>query len=121
MHFRRQHPYGIYILDFYCFETNLAIEIDGLIHLKRLEYDEERTKYLESTGLKVVRFNNKDVEDRIDWVLDKIKLSLNELPPSRPPLKRGRFSPTGEGEISNRFPLGGNKKGGKNNMDKNFI
>jgi hypothetical protein len=44
-----------------------------------------------------------------------------KLPPSRPPLKRGRFSPTGEGEISNRFPLGGNKKGGKNNMDKNFI
>jgi len=39
MHFRRQHPYGIYILDFYCYEANLANEIDGPIHLDNQEYD----------------------------------------------------------------------------------
>ena len=51
MYFRRQHPYGIYILDFFCFEANLVIEVDGLIHLSKHEYDLERTKYLESSGL----------------------------------------------------------------------
>ena len=39
MHFRRQHPFGIYILDFFCYEANLAIEIDGPIHLNHQEYD----------------------------------------------------------------------------------
>jgi len=72
-HFRRQHPYGIYILDFYCFEANLVIEIDGMIHLSRKNYDLERTNFLESSGLKVIRFKNSDIEDRIEWVLDKIK------------------------------------------------
>jgi very-short-patch-repair endonuclease len=48
MYFRRQHPYGIYVLDFYCFEAILAIEIDGLIHIGRHDYDIERTRYLES-------------------------------------------------------------------------
>ncbi|OFY60501.1 MAG: hypothetical protein A2Y71_05450 [Bacteroidetes bacterium RBG_13_42_15] len=78
MYFRRQHPYGIYILDFYCFEANLVIEIDGMIHLNQREYDTERTKYLESSGLRVIRFNNNDIENRIKWVLDKINLYLNK-------------------------------------------
>jgi very-short-patch-repair endonuclease len=76
MHFRKQHPYGIYILDFYCCSANLAIEIDGLIHLKRKAYDKERTEFLESSGLSVLRFTNKDIEDRIDWVIKEIKLRL---------------------------------------------
>ena len=73
LYFRRQHPYGIYILDFYCFEANLVIEIDGMIHLSRHTYDIERTKYLKSSGLSVLRFNNNDIETRIEWVLEKIK------------------------------------------------
>ena len=44
MHFRRQHPYGIYILDFYCYEANLANEIDGPIHLDNQEYYLDRIK-----------------------------------------------------------------------------
>jgi very-short-patch-repair endonuclease len=72
MYFRRQHPYGIYILDFYCFEANLVIEIDGMIHLNHHDYDIERTEYLESSGLKVLRFKNMDIESRIEWVLSKI-------------------------------------------------
>jgi 5-methyltetrahydrofolate--homocysteine methyltransferase/ATP-dependent helicase HrpA len=98
-YFRRQHPYGIYILDFYCFEINLVIEIDGMIHLSRHEYDTERTKYLESSGLKVIRFNNNDIETRIDWVLKKIDIYLNNPQPQY---------------TEDHFPLGGNKKGGKN-------
>jgi very-short-patch-repair endonuclease len=92
LHFRRQHPYGIYILDFYCFKTNLVIEIDGLIHLKQHTYDNERTRYLESSGLKVLRFKNKDIENRIEWVLDEIRSNLIESPPSQP-------SPKGEGAL----------------------
>ena len=68
-YFRRQHPFGIYILDFYCFEANLAIEIDGKIHLGHKEYDHERTEYLKSSGLKVLRFKNDDVEKRLEWVI----------------------------------------------------
>jgi very-short-patch-repair endonuclease len=81
MHFRRQHPYGIYILDFYCFEAQLVIEIDGMIHLKNREYDIERTEYLESSGLNVIRFKNEDVEERIEWVLKQIDTYLTKLPP----------------------------------------
>ena len=44
MYFRRQHPYGIYILDFYCFKANLVIEVDGEIHSNQKEYDDERTR-----------------------------------------------------------------------------
>ena len=80
IHFRRQHPYGIYILDFYCFEKQLVIEVDGLIHLNNIEYDEERTAYLESTGLKVIRFKNEDIEERIEWVLKQIDIYLTNLP-----------------------------------------
>jgi len=77
-HFRKQHPYGIYILDFYCFEASLAIEVDGEIHISREEYDNERTEYLESTGLKIIRFTNEDIEQRIDRVLLIISQYLNK-------------------------------------------
>jgi very-short-patch-repair endonuclease len=78
MHFRRQHPYNIYILDFFCFEAKLAIEIDGDIHLNQKEYDKERTRFLESTGLKVIRFPNKDIESRINWVIKVINEHTNK-------------------------------------------
>ena len=77
-YFRRQHPYNIYILDFYCFKSNLAIEIDGEIHLRQKVYDKERTRFLESSGLKVLRFTNEDIKTRIDWVLMIIKKNLKD-------------------------------------------
>jgi very-short-patch-repair endonuclease len=76
MYFRRQHPYGIYILDFYCFEANLAVEVDGKIHLDQKEYDLEKTKYLESSGLNVLRIENEDIDNRIDWVIELINTFL---------------------------------------------
>ncbi len=91
MYFRRQHPYGIYILDFYCFKANLAIEVDGEIHLGRKDYDKERTEYLESTGLRILRFKNEEIDAQIDYVLKEIKEHLcEELPPSRPSPSGGR-------------------------------
>ena len=72
MHFRRQHPYGIYIIDFLCDKANLAIEVDGDIHLFMGEYDGERTRYFESSGLKVLRFRNEEVESEIDNVIEQI-------------------------------------------------
>jgi very-short-patch-repair endonuclease len=84
MHFRRQHPYGIYILDFYCFEKDVVIEIDGMIHLKRHEYDNERTEYLESSGLKVMRFTIDDINERIEWVIAKIDSFISDAPSQLP-------------------------------------
>jgi very-short-patch-repair endonuclease len=81
MYFRRQHPYNIYILDFYCFKANLVIEVDGPIHDMTIEYDSERTRFLESSGLKVLRFTNEDIESRIDWVLELINGYLISNPP----------------------------------------
>ena len=72
MHFRKQHPYGHYILDFYCFESQLAIEVDGLIHLNKVEYDSERAACLESSGLTVLRFSNDEIENDIESVLYRI-------------------------------------------------
>ena len=71
-HFRRQHPFGAYIIDFYCYKANLAIEIDVDIHLGKKEYDKERDDYLISTGLKILRFKNEDIERRPEWVIERI-------------------------------------------------
>src|SRR4051812_19118296 len=55
--FRRQHPAGIYIADFYCHALKLVIEVDGSIHdiEENIKNDIERQKYLESEGIKVIR------------------------------------------------------------------
>ena len=79
LHFRRQHPYGIYILDFYCHKINLAIEVDGKIHKRKGEYDKERTEYLKSSNIYVLRFKNEEVERNIDLVIDRIKDYLFKL------------------------------------------
>jgi very-short-patch-repair endonuclease len=77
LHFRKQHPYGMYIIDFYCDKAGLAIEVDGKIHKTRLTYDKERTDYLESTGLKVIRFTNDDILNRLEWVISEIRKAIH--------------------------------------------
>ena len=69
VNFRRQHAIGKYITDFICIEKKLIIELDGSQHLEQEEYDEERTKYLNSLGYKVIRFWNNDVMNNIDGVI----------------------------------------------------
>src|SRR5437867_136800 len=59
--FRRQHPIGRFISDFYCDQFKLIVEIDGPSHLAQAEYDAERTQMLEQMGVTVLRFKNEDV------------------------------------------------------------
>ena len=72
--FRRQHVIAPYIVDFYCHELGLVIELDGSQHGRDdvIEYDAERTKFLEALGLTVVRYWNHDVLGRTDVMLDDL-------------------------------------------------
>jgi very-short-patch-repair endonuclease len=72
--FRRQHPVGGYILDFYCHDVRLAIELDGGGHntADQKLYDEERTKALNGAGIKIIRFWNHDVLTSLESVLEEI-------------------------------------------------
>ena len=66
--FRRQHTIGPYIVDFYCFEERVAIEVDGGQHSRRAAYDAERTSLLESEGVRVLRFWNNQVLGEVEAV-----------------------------------------------------
>ena len=77
--FRRQHSVGAYILDFYCPAEKLCIELDGADHYtgNGEDYDEERTKYLNSLNIRVIRFENKEVFQAIEYVLGRINSCFN--------------------------------------------
>lgn len=75
--FRRQHSIGSYIVDFYCKEKNLIIELDGSQHMEAKEYDKERDNYIKILGIKVLRFWNNDIDKNIEEVLIKIKKEIN--------------------------------------------
>ncbi|MBL9122754.1 MAG: endonuclease domain-containing protein [Planctomycetaceae bacterium] len=70
--FRRQHPLGAYIVDFYCPAHRLAIELDGNSHQGRADYDAARTSWLTANGIRVLRIENDDVLCEIDCVLEGI-------------------------------------------------
>ncbi|KAB0671889.1 endonuclease domain-containing protein [Oryzomonas sagensis] len=76
--FRRQHPISGYILDFYCHECRLAVELDGGGHAteEQATYDCERTKELEGAGIKVLRFWNNDVLRNTEMVLEALHGAL---------------------------------------------
>jgi very-short-patch-repair endonuclease len=69
--FRRQHSIGPYVVDFYCAQERLVIELDGAAHDSelRVNHDRDRTKFLEELGLRVVRIENREVFDNPDGVL----------------------------------------------------
>src|SRR5947207_2846068 len=73
--FRRQHGIGNYIVDFYCHSKNLVIEIDGEVHDLEgaKDNDKIRTEFLNSNGLKVLRFSNIEVQNKLEKVLEGIK------------------------------------------------
>jgi len=79
--FRRQHPFGNYILDFVCLENKLVIEVDGGQHCSQSEYDEIRTKQLQSAGFYVLRFWNNEVLGEIEAVKAKIWMTRQEFNP----------------------------------------
>src|SRR2546422_47030 len=66
--FRRQHGVGPYVLDFYCADALLAIELDGDVHgmPARQQRDEQRDRYLAELGIEVLRFWNEDVWTNLD-------------------------------------------------------
>lgn len=76
--FRRQHAIGNYIPDFCSPKAKLIIELDGSQHLHQKEYDEERTKYFEARGYRVLRFWNRDVMKDLEGVLKMIWGVLKE-------------------------------------------
>lgn len=78
--FRRQHPIGPYIADFACIEKLLSIELDGGQHQGQIEYDLERTKYLQSQGWRVMRFWNNEVFENLDGILSSIVDTLTASP-----------------------------------------
>jgi len=73
--FRRQHSVGPYVLDFYCPSEKLCIELDGNVHYSDggFEYDTQRTEYLKTLNIKVIRFENKDVFENTEGVLEEIR------------------------------------------------
>lgn len=72
--FRRQHPIGPYVLDFFCLEANLGIELDGSVHQSEEQTlkDQQRTLWLEQNHIRVIRFTNSEVEHHLGDVLQKI-------------------------------------------------
>jgi very-short-patch-repair endonuclease len=86
--FRRQYGIGNFIVDFYCPEARLVLEIDGDSHYdeKTRKYDMARQKYLENCKIKIIRFTNKNVMENLEGVLET---TANNLPPLTPPYKGG--------------------------------
>ncbi len=81
LRFKSQHPIGRYIADFYCHKAKLVIEVDGGYHNKseQKEYDENRNSIMESYGIKVIRFTNDEIINKINWVIEFIKTQTKLL------------------------------------------
>jgi very-short-patch-repair endonuclease len=76
--FHRQVPIDEYIVDFYCHELSLAIEVDGNSHINKYEYDLRRQKKLESLGVRFIRFEDLDVKRNINDVLRTLIIIISE-------------------------------------------
>ena len=86
--FRRQHPFGRYIADFYCDTLKLVIELDWEIHEQTQEYDKLRDEIISTYWVQILRMKNKELEDNLDEVLQKIS-TISALSPGRRELERG--------------------------------
>ncbi|MBN1471086.1 MAG: endonuclease domain-containing protein [Syntrophaceae bacterium] len=120
--FTRQKPIGNYIVDFYCSKLRLAIEIDGISHDDKLEYDRQRQRQIESQGVRFLRFSDEDVRENLedvvqviaDWVENENRLSndsvdhksllkvKNNQPSHKSPLEKGENN-----QPSHKSPLNG--------------
>lgn len=80
LRFRRQHPIGDFIVDFFCYEAMLAIELDGEVHNDdyQKERDYERTKIINELGIDVIRFKNHEVIENIGEVIQSIEKAILE-------------------------------------------
>jgi very-short-patch-repair endonuclease len=86
LRFRRQHPIGIYVLDFYCSSACLAVEVDGAAHdaPSRLRHDARRDAWLARQGVTVLRFAATDVlnDNRLEGILIAIEQAAAAVAPS---------------------------------------
>lgn len=97
--FRRQAPIGRFVADFVHHGSRLVIEIDGPLHetLEAKAYDAERTAWLMSAGYRVLRFSDRDVTDKLEFVVDRI--AAEAVPPPSGPAPQGHLPPSrGKGE-----------------------
>ena len=85
LRFIRQKPIGDFIVDFYCKEVGLVIELDGLSHQcnEVMDLDERKQSYLESIGLKVIRFEDEEVIRDIRNVMRVIEYTALSLKPMK--------------------------------------
>ena len=74
--FHRQKPIGPYIVDFYCAELRLVIEIDGDSHAAQADYDTQRTEHLKALGLRVIRYENRDVLNNLPGIYEHLQTNL---------------------------------------------
>lgn len=78
VNFRRQHAIGNYVPDFVAIKKKLIIELDGSQHLHQENYDDERTRYFESLGYKVLRIWNNAVMNDINGVIRAIQIEMKD-------------------------------------------
>ncbi|WP_295709909.1 endonuclease domain-containing protein [uncultured Brevundimonas sp.] len=85
--FRRQHPLGPFILDFYCCDARLSVEIDGSSHENpdQARRDLRRDEWLRAQGVRILRIPAREVLRDLSGVLDLIRLHAVQPPPPRPP------------------------------------
>ena len=84
--FVRQFPFfhditgkeTFFVADFFCFEKDLIIELDGVIHRYKLKDDSNRTKILKALGLNVIRFRNDEIENNLSVVLGRLKINIDK-------------------------------------------
>ena len=90
--FSRQIPIDNYIVDFYCKELRLALEVDGSVHFieGQQEKDTIRQDRLEYLGVCVIRFSNLDVKNNLSWVLEEIKKMILIIKPTPSPSQEGK-------------------------------
>lgn len=99
--FRRQYPIGPFILDFYCPEHRLAVEIDGPIHTIQSEADEVRQHSIESFGVRFVRLPSRLVETNIKEALNQVEAAIKLPSPSQ---GRGAGGEGCDGQVANQKP-----------------
>ena len=100
--FRRQQPIGPFVVDFFCADERLIVEVDGAIHTTQQSADAERQTLLESLGLRFVRISASLVENDLDTVLQRIAHMFTAKPSTTTPSpRRGRGGGgTGLGSVS---------------------
>jgi len=76
--FRRQHPIGRFIADFYCHNAKLVVELDGELHARQVGYDTSRSSWFEERGVRVIRFQNIEVESEIEKVIAEILMACEQ-------------------------------------------